>query len=135
MADPLSITTACITLIGAIGKTTQAVTKFVRTCRDAREDLAAVSRELSDLRIVLELLIDDTATKASLPAAFEKHVLALVGNCLGVTTEIAGELDNHDGRTGPARWAVGGKETMNQLKTMLETHKGSLNLALELANL
>ncbi|KXH52640.1 hypothetical protein CNYM01_01691 [Colletotrichum nymphaeae SA-01] len=135
MADPLSITTACITLIGAIGKTTQAVTNFVRTCRDAREDLAAVSRELSDLRIVLELLIDDTATKASLPAAFEKHVLALVGNCLGVTTEIAGELGNHDGRTGPARWAMGGKETVNQLKTMLEMHKGSLNLALELANL
>lgn len=135
MADPLSITTACITLIGAIGKTTQAVTNFVRTCRDAREDLAAVSRELSDLRIVLELLIDDTATKASLPAAFEKHVLALVGNCLGVTTEIAGELGNHDGQTGPARWAMGGKETVNQLKTMLEMHKGSLNLALELANL
>ncbi|KAK1624309.1 hypothetical protein BDP81DRAFT_410169 [Colletotrichum phormii] len=135
MADPLSIMTACITLIGAIGKTTQAVTNFVRTCRDAREDLAAVSRELSDLRIVLELLIDDTATKVSLPAAFGKHVLALVGNCLGVTTEIAGELENHDGRSGPARWAMGGKGNVDQLKTMLETHKGSLNLALELANL
>ncbi|KAK2051583.1 hypothetical protein LY76DRAFT_651176 [Colletotrichum caudatum] len=30
---------------------------------------------------------------------------------------------------------MGGRETVNQLKTMLETHKGSLNLALELANL
>lgn len=133
--DPLSITTACITLLGAIGKTTQAVTHFVRTCREARGDLAAVSRELSDLRIVLDLFIEDSVTKASLPATFEKHVLALIENCLGVTTKVREVLEDHDGRTGPTRWAMGGKETVNQLRVILETHKGSLSLALELANL
>lgn len=134
--DPLSITTACVALLGVIGKTSHAIASFVRTCSEARDDLAAVSRELSALCAVLGLLIEDaTSTDATLPAAFQKHILVLVDNCSDVINQIARVLENHGGRTGPARWASDGNDEVKELRVLLEIHKGSLSLALELANL
>lgn len=40
--DPLSITMACVALLGAIVNTSTAVTAFVLSCREARGDLTRV---------------------------------------------------------------------------------------------
>ena len=41
--DPLYIATGCLALLSAVGKTTLAITSFLRSCREARADLAAVN--------------------------------------------------------------------------------------------
>ena len=56
MADPLSIAVSCVGLLSAIATATVRINGFVRTARDARADLDDVSRELSSLRTVLELI-------------------------------------------------------------------------------
>ena len=52
--DPLSIAAGCVGLLGAIAKTTAVVIDFIRACREARTDLSGITRELSDLYLVLE---------------------------------------------------------------------------------
>ncbi|KAF8812033.1 hypothetical protein BYT27DRAFT_7183189 [Phlegmacium glaucopus] len=60
--DPLSLTTSCLALLSAVSTATQFVTDFVVSYREARNDIAAVSRELSDLDITLHILKHEAET-------------------------------------------------------------------------
>ena len=45
--DPLSITRGCLSILSAISTATHLVIDFIVSCREARDEITAVSRELS----------------------------------------------------------------------------------------
>jgi hypothetical protein len=55
----MEIAVGCVSLISAIRKTSVVITSFVRNCHAVRHDLDAVSRELTSLKTVVNLLKDD----------------------------------------------------------------------------
>lgn len=137
--DPLSITASCLSLVAIVAKTSLTVTKFVRDVRGARGDLDAVSRELQSLSTVLQLLADDTADPETgpLPGALARQVAGIVNNCTGVVSEIESVLQKHEGTkiSKAARWAAVGQGDMSRLRSNLEAHKSSLEIALEMVQL
>lgn len=134
--DPLSLTTACITLLDAVGKTAIGITSFIRGCREARSDLTSISGELTQLHLVLELLKDDAAVSDGrvIPESLQNQILGIIRNCSAVLESINGVLKKHEGKSGAARWAAFGKGEVAGLRMLLEAHRGSLNLILELVS-
>jgi hypothetical protein len=134
--DPLSITTGCLGLLAAVGKATLAITEFVRGCREARSDLAAITVELSQLNLVLELLKDDTAVSDDrvLPESLQAQILSIIANCSAVIDKINTALGKHGGKAGAAKWVTFGKTEVAGLNMSLEAHRASLNLVLELVS-
>jgi hypothetical protein len=135
--DPISISASCVGLVATIAKTSIAVTSFVRDVRDARRDLDAVSRELSSLTTILELLAEDTTDKKGqlLPASLQAQITGILTNCDDVVVEIEDGLVKHKksklGRRG--YWTIGGGQgDMSKLRATLEAHKSALEIALEM---
>ncbi|KAB5572480.1 hypothetical protein GE09DRAFT_1099675 [Coniochaeta sp. 2T2.1] len=135
--DPLSITSGALACITAIVQTSKAITNFIRGCREARSDLTVISRELSELGIVLELLKDDSdvADDRVIPEAIQRQILSILANCKDVIGKIDDLLAQYDGKTGPARWVLSGKRDAANLRQSLEAHRGALGLALETVTL
>ncbi|KAH8894587.1 hypothetical protein GQ53DRAFT_84425 [Thozetella sp. PMI_491] len=142
MADPLSITTGCLSLISAVAKTTVSVASFIRGCRDARADLTAVNLQLSELRIVLELLHEDHGA-AVIPDTLQRQILSIIANCTAVVDKIDDLLERYNVEAGKAiggavtsvKWVAFGKAEAAGLRMSLEAHRGSLELALELVSI
>jgi len=137
--DPLSISLACISLIGAISKTSTVVTNFVRNVRGVRSELDGVSRELQSLKAVLEILADDAGdlTKGPLPQTLKTQIAGIVTNCTGVVAEIEHTLKRHEG-TGLAKaahWTAVGQGDISKLRISLEAHKSALEIALDMVTL
>ncbi|KAI8657018.1 hypothetical protein NCS56_01307500 [Fusarium sp. Ph1] len=110
--DPLSIAAGCAGLISTIGTLSLSIHGFVRTCREARKDLDKVSRELQSLQSVLRLIEDDaTNEEKPFPPYGQKRLKAQV------------------------TWAIGGQGDVEKLRTNLEAHKSSLELALDMHSL
>ena len=135
--DPLSLATACVTLIDAAAKTSTGIITFVHSYHGARSDLITMNNELSELRTVLELL-KDTVVKtidSVIPERLQARVVSIIDNCVAVVTKIDDILDRHRGGLGAAKWAVAGKMEIAGLRTGLEAHRQSLHLALELVSI
>lgn len=58
MADPLTITTAIVTLLGAGGRIGKGLKKVVKLKHDAPDILLAVNNEITDLREVVQMFDD-----------------------------------------------------------------------------
>jgi uncharacterized protein YoxC len=132
--DPLSLTTGCIALAGTITKVSVSINSFVRTAREARSDLDSVSRELGSLQTVLELLAEDIQEAPRyIPANLEKQICGIVSSCSEVVESVDKSIQEHkNGKMGSVRWAWSGKKEMEAFRRLLESHKSSLELALEL---
>lgn len=130
--DPLSITTGCVTLIATVGKTSLTVVNFIKKCREARADLTSVNRELSELCLVLEILREDTAEDDSvIPSSVQNQILSIISSCSDVLSRIGSALTKHHGRTAPIRWAIDGSDSIQNLRQLLEGHRGALSLAVD----
>ncbi|KAJ3563343.1 hypothetical protein NP233_g9000 [Leucocoprinus birnbaumii] len=137
--DPISITTSCLALISAVTGGARCITEFVVNCRDARRDLAAVSRELSELEMTLHILKNDTDgnKRNQLPEKLCKPICDIMQNCLGVLSELQVLLKRYDGQglDRAARWAISGKKDAEKIRASLEAHKGALSLVVEATTL
>ncbi|KAH8652154.1 hypothetical protein BX600DRAFT_553601 [Xylariales sp. PMI_506] len=137
--DPLSITTGCVGLIATVAHTTKCITKFVVDCRDAQKDLAAVSRELSDLEMTLHILKNDVDTNKSnqLPENLRKRICAIMGNCDSVLGDLDKLITKYEGGgiERNARWALSGKKEVDKIRSSLEAHKSALSLVVEATTL
>lgn len=137
--DPLSLSASCVGLIAAVTKTSLTVTSFVREVRDARRDLDAISRELSSLKNVLELLAEDTdGQKGTLPTSLESQITGMLTNCNGVVTEIENGLAKASkskfGKAG--YWTLGGGQSdMAKLRSSLEAYKSALEISLDMVTM
>jgi hypothetical protein len=137
--DPLSITTGCVALLTVVAQTTKAITDFIRAVRDARDDLTAVNRELSELAIVLELMKDDLAVDDTkiIPEPLQNQIESIVTNCTAVVAKINEILKGYKERSklSTLKWITSGKGEIVGLRMSLEAHRASLNLALELMSI
>ena len=137
--DPLSITTSSLALISVVAKTSIAITTFIRECREARGDLISVNRELSELKIVLELLQEDTAGqdgKLLLSESLQLRILSIIQNCGDVSTKVHQVLtDLRGSRVGAIKWVLDCKKEVASFKQSLEAHRSALSLALEMVNM
>lgn len=137
--DPLSIATGCITLIVAVSDCTRCITNFVVRCRDARQDLAAMSRELSDLDMTLHILKNDTETNEpnQLPDSLRHRIRDIMDNCNGALSELQVLLSKYDsaGLQSSTRWAISGKKDAEKIRCSLQAHKGALSLVVEATTL
>lgn len=135
--DPLSLTTACVALIAAAGKTSIAVAGFIRGCLEARSDLTTVAGELAQLQLVIDLIKDDGGIidHNVTPAPLQTQILSTINNCSAIITQLNDVLQKYQGKGGAAKWATYGKPEITLLRMSLEAHRGSLNLALELVSL
>lgn len=133
--DPLSITVACVGLIGTIAKTSLTIKDFVHNFRG----VDAVSRELQSLKTLLELLADDAGNPSSgtFPETLKRQIAGITTNCEGVVSEIEKTLEKHQGTklSKGASWAIGGKDDMAKLRSSLEAHKSALEIAFDMVTM
>lgn len=138
--DPLSITLACITLIGTISKVSTTLTTFVRDFRDAPTELNAVSLELQSVYLVLQNLKRDTVgptTNSTLPSDLKQQILVIIKNCGRVVRDIESCLKKHrQSRRGiGGYWLLGGgKDDMAKYRSSLEAHKSAIGIAVQVVN-
>ena len=137
MADPLGITASCLALLTAVANTSKVVTGFIRDVREARGDLDAVSRELSSLTTILELLKEDVTDGdgGSIPNTLQIQIKGILVNCESVVSDIESKLGKH-GKSKTKKityWTLGGgKDEVTKLRSTLEAHKTALDIALDL---
>ncbi|KKY35048.1 hypothetical protein UCDDA912_g04998 [Diaporthe ampelina] len=130
------IASACLALESTVGKTVADVTNFVRHCRPARADLTPITRELSELQMVLELLNDfgqygqygGDRQQDAIPQQLQAHLRPILSNCITVVLRIDGVLRRHgqSEADGSAKWTAEGKTEMAELRPSLEVHRGAL---------
>jgi hypothetical protein len=134
-------------LFTSISVTSRSLTDFVRGVRSARQDLAHVTRELSDLRLVLELLRDD---EHDIPSALRGRLDAVVRDCGAVVRRMTGVLTESaaaavrdrnsqeaDGNGRRISWQWDGEQKAEtaRLSVGVQTYREAMALALEVANL
>jgi hypothetical protein len=119
-------------LIATIGTTSHRVTNFIRAVRAARPDLVHVTRELSDLRLELELLRDEH----NVPRQIQSRGLAVLDSC-GVVLCRIGSLLGGDPSSPPSpkpdtarppRWSVKERFATSNLCNCLQTYREALTL-------
>lgn len=130
------IGSACLALESTVGKTVADVTNFVRHCRPARADLTPITRELSELQMVLELLNDfgqygqygENRQQDNIPPELQAHLRPILSNCITVVLRIDAVLRRHgqSEADGSANWTAQGKTEMTELRPSLEVHRGAL---------
>lgn len=129
--DPLSITMACVTAIGTISKASVEVPRFISSVRESRKDMEAVLRELISLTLCLAVIRDD-AEKVTFPTT----LLAVVQSCDAIAGDIIGLLDRlRLKKSGRIRWTLTERETVNKLRSSLESHKSCIDVALDMASM
>jgi hypothetical protein len=127
------IGSACVALMSSVRETLADVTNFIRRCRSARADLAAVTRELSELQMVLELLNDYGDSRAyAVPVELQSHLRPILTNCTTVVLRLSGVLRRLGEGAGPPKWTLEGKKEVNDLQDSLEVHRGALGLVSDL---
>lgn len=137
--DPISIATSCLALIAAVKSSARCITDFVASCLYARQDLAVVSRELSDLDVTLHILKNDTEANGPnrLPEGLRQRICDIMGNCNSVLVELEALVKKYDG-AGPrrvAQWSLSGRKDAEKIRASLEAHKGALGLVVEATTL
>ena len=137
--DPLSITTACLSLLSAISTATHLVIDFIVSCREARDDITAVSRELSDLDITLHILKHEAEADGlkQLPDDLHQYIRDIMVNCTTVLTDPDALLRECRG-TGldlAAKWALFGCKEAKKIHASHEVHIRTLSLVVEATSL
>jgi Fungal N-terminal domain of STAND proteins len=137
--DPLSLTTTCFALLSAISNGTRFVTDFVVSFREARNDIAAVSRELSDLDLTLHILKHGAEENElnHLPRELRQHIHDIMMNCTTVLADLEAVLRKYQGPglDRAAKWAFSGRKEAEKIRECLEEHKRALSLGVEATTL
>jgi hypothetical protein len=115
-------------LLSGISSTSAIITRFIRSVRVAHHDLAAVTRDLSDLRLILELLRDEPGV----PLALQAQMLLVFESCGNMLIHIDSILARC---SEPAKWVESGRAETSACQTSLATFREALSLALEVASL
>lgn len=131
--DGLSIATACFAFIEIADRTFKVISDFVRDCKDARTDLAAVNQELLALKRTLNLLRDlvTEGNESDLTGNTKRDIRDIIQNSLGVAETLEDELRGQEGRLLAVNWATRGKRKVATYKLILETNRRALSLAVE----
>lgn len=121
------IGSACTALLTTVRHGAANVTSFVRRCRQARADLAPVTRELSELLLVLQLLEDYDGAAGAIPEGLQTHLRPLMNNCVVVVSRIE-EVLRRASEGGETRWTTEAREEVGELSKSLSVHRGVMGL-------
>ncbi|KAH4415989.1 hypothetical protein HBH92_066770 [Parastagonospora nodorum] len=135
--DPLSITLACVTLIGVVSKVSTSLRTLSRDFRDAPSELKATDLELSSVQAVLVNLTQQTSGPGgvALLSDLEQHVINIIKHCSVVVADIETCLQKHmQSRRGVSGyWLLGGgKDELARHRSSLEAHKSALQITLQM---
>ena len=133
--DPFTIATTCVGLVSAITELSLQIKDFARTFRETRRDLELVTSELQSLLICLECLQTDYSNgRVSYPENISKSLLLVLQHCKNVTDQMQSLIKETSSATVTKRlhWATNGRQRMNELRCSLESHKGAIDIALEM---
>lgn len=132
--DPLSITTTCFSLAGAIVKTSKAIAAFSRDAKDAQKDLAQLSGELDALQPILSMVAGHMASSAgkSVPASVLQELGTVLDGCKLSVKDIESNIERYRGQKvwASTKWALYGEEDMDKLRGTLERYKSALGIGL-----
>jgi hypothetical protein len=135
--DPLSITLACVTLIGVVSKVSTSLTTLSRDFRDAPSELKATALGLSSVQAVLVNLTQQTSGPGgfALLSDLEQHIINIIKHCSVVIADIETCLQKHmQSRRGVSGyWLLGGgKDELARHRSSLEAHKSAIQIALQM---
>ncbi|KAK1834039.1 hypothetical protein QBC39DRAFT_36760 [Podospora conica] len=111
--------------LSLIPKTSTAIARFIRSVRAAHGDLSPVTRDLSDLRLVLELMRDEP----DIPNRLEVELVILLGACQSAMVAIEAAIPDS-----VAGWFTNKDEIMLQ-RANLGMFREALGLVLEVVTL
>jgi hypothetical protein len=115
-------------LLSGISSTSAIITRFIPSVRVAHTDLAAVTRDLSDLRLILDLLRDEER----IPLVLQGQMLLVLESCGNVLIQI----DNILARCPePGNWIESGRREITSCRTTLVAFREALALALEVVSM
>ncbi|KAL2072027.1 hypothetical protein VTL71DRAFT_11370 [Oculimacula yallundae] len=137
--DPLSITTACVSLGGTIGPLSLKINTFVREVRDARSDMEAVKKELGSLELVLGIVEDEFKQFESpgYKPALVKQVHGILASCGDILKDIEKTLEkfSRNRLRNKLKWAISGREDINKMRSYLQGHTAALDIVIEMIHL
>ncbi|KAK0705963.1 hypothetical protein B0T26DRAFT_679723 [Lasiosphaeria miniovina] len=136
--DPFSISAGCLGLVATITKVSTSITAFVKDLRQTRRDLDNVSRELTSLKTILELLLEDDKTPTViLPESMATHVSGILSNCdiVVLDTEKCLAKYKQDSLSRRISWVASGRDDIAKLLRELESYKSALELGLDMLQL
>lgn len=136
--DPLSITASSVALLTSISKLSVQITTFILEVRDARKDLDAVQRELSSMKLCLEALRNGIIdTRLKYPQSLQEKLVAIISNADSVIAEMSQMLTKMSslniGRK--IQWSLLARTEMDRLRLNLESHKSTIEIALEVVSM
>jgi hypothetical protein len=134
--EPFTVTTGCIALLAVVGQLSVQITTFVSSIKHARRDMDAVSRELASLSLCLEMLRDNSRN-ITYPNGFRDNLTGVLENCTSVTKEIEAMLRKLSSANLGRRlhWTFKEKGEIDRLRSSLESHKSTLEIALDMTSL
>lgn len=136
--EPISISASCVGIVKSIVDLSLLIGKFVANVRDARKDMDAVQRELSSLRLCVESLQTDSQNPdLHYPAVLQRSLVDVLANCDGVIAEMTRLLQKMSsssiGRY--VQWVANGRGDMDKLRSRLEAHKATIDIALDMVSM
>ncbi|KAK3689516.1 hypothetical protein B0T22DRAFT_173206 [Podospora appendiculata] len=115
-------------ILAAISTTSATITRFIRSVRAAHADLTSVTRELSEMRLTLDLIQEEQ----DIPTLLKSEVAGLLVACGDTLAETKRVLDQcHDA----AQWTSTGRAEITGLRARLETFRRAFGLVLDVASL
>ncbi|KAF5562571.1 hypothetical protein FNAPI_3145 [Fusarium napiforme] len=134
--DGLSVAAYCIAVTQSADQTYKIISEFIRDCKDAKSDLAAVGQELSTLiRTLTQLkdLVPDGSdfVDSELTNNTKRDIRDIVSSCLVVASDIENVLSGYEGKLAALSWATRGKRKVATAKVLLETNPRALSLAVD----
>ncbi|CAJ2507807.1 Uu.00g089930.m01.CDS01 [Anthostomella pinea] len=108
-----------IGLLTTVCKITSAMPGIIRKYKDSKTELSAIHNELIELRLILEVLENDTPNQNVVPKSHQKAIKSMIDGCYSVVTELDQLLGKLGQRTGPVGAVVVWAEDMeNQVGAM-----------------
>ena len=132
--EPISIATTCIGLLTGIAALSKHIGQFVILARDARKDIGGFQRELSSLSLCIHTLHDD---ELKLPDSLRDQLLVVLKNCDDITKDMT-RLIGKDRPIGVGKriqWTFQDRDEVVRLRERLESHKSTVEITLEAANI
>ena len=129
--DPLSITTAALSLLGTSIALSKQISAFVITTKDARKDMDAVSRELASLQLCLESLKEEDDAN-HFPQKLRESLTIIMRHCQDIIDQIGSLLARFASGNISRRlqWSLFGRDEAERLRNSLEAHKSAIEIAL-----
>jgi len=109
--EPLSITAACVGILGTIGPLVLKIRTFAVGVREARGKMGSLDQELSSPSMLIEILNDESNDPTfDYPLALRQSFVEVLGHCKRIVGEMTAVVERFGaGRLGRRRhWETSG---------------------------